>query len=226
MRTRVKICGITRIEDLTAAVDAGADAIGLVFYPGSARAVTIRTANQLLAVVPPFVSTVGLFVNADAALVRETLETLNLDILQFHGDEDAAYCMQFRRPWIKALRVSAGVNLLEYAEHYKSASGLLLDADVVGFGGGGKTFDWSLIPAELARHFILSGGLSAENVGDAVRRIRPWGVDVSSGVEALDGKSKGIKDANRIRQFVAEVTLADSDLNMKADHNANAGYVL
>ena len=182
MRTRVKICGITRIEDLTAAVD--------------------------------------------AALVRETLETLNLDILQFHGDEDAAYCMQFRRPWIKALRVSAGVNLLEYAEHYKSASGLLLDADVVGFGGGGKTFDWSLIPAELARHFILSGGLSAENVGDAVRRIRPWGVDVSSGVEALDGKSKGIKDANRIRQFVAEVTLADSDLNMKADHNANAGYVL
>jgi phosphoribosylanthranilate isomerase len=226
MRTRVKICGITRSEDLTIAVNAGADAIGLVFYPGSARAVTIQTARQLLAGVPPFVTTVGLFVNADATLVSETLDMLNLDMLQFHGDENAGYCGQFRRPWIKALRVSARVNLLEYAEHYKDAAGLLLDADVVGFGGSGTTFDWSLIPPDLPRNFILSGGLSAHNVGDAVRDIRPWGVDVSSGVEALDGKRKGIKDAKRIKQFIAEVARADSDLNMKAEHNANAGHVV
>ena len=226
MRTRVKICGITRAEDMAAAVKAGADAIGLVFYPGSPRAVTIQTARKLLADVPPFVTTVGLFVNAEASAVREVLACLNLDLLQFHGDEDAGSCAQFSRPWIKALRVTPEVNLLEYVARSTGAAGLLLDADVAGFGGGGKTFDWSLIPHDFPRNFILSGGLTADNVGDAVRRLRPWAVDVSSGVEATDGKSKGIKDAKRIAQFIAEVVRADSDLDLKADNNANARHVL
>lgn len=226
MRTRVKICGITRAEDMAAAVKAGADAIGLVFYPASPRVVTIQAARQLLAEVPPFVTTVGLFVNADTSSVREVLACLNLDLLQFHGDEDAAYCARFSRPWIKALRVTPEINLLEYATRYKGAAGLLLDADVTGFGGGGKTFDWSLIPPNFPRDFILSGGLTADNVGDAVRRLRPWAVDVSSGVEAVDGKSKGIKVAKKIAQFIAEVGRADSDLDLKADSYANARHVL
>ena len=226
MRTRIKICGITRAEDLAAAVNAGADAIGLVFYPESARAVTVQQAKKLVAEIPPFVTKVGLFVNAEASTVRESLAALPLDLLQFHGDEDATYCSQFFRPWIKALRVKPGINLLECAARYQGASGLLLDADVAGFGGGGKTFDWSLIPPQLPRNFILSGGLTVDNVGDAVRSVRPWAVDVSSGVEADDGRSKGIKDAKKIAQFIAEVGRADSDLDRKAHNNANARHVL
>ena len=163
--------------------------------------------------MPPFVTTVGLFVNADAALVDEAIATLRLDLLQFHGDEAASYCAQFSRPWIKALRVKPGINLLECAAVYAGANGLLLDADVASFGGGGKAFDWSLIPDQLPRKFILSGGLTVENVGEAVRKIRPWAVDVSSGVEAGDGKSKGIKDAKKIAQFIAAVAKADTDFD-------------
>ena len=226
MRTRIKICGITRAEDLAAAVAAGADAIGLVFYPASARAVTIQQASQLLTEVPPFVSTVGLFVNADAASVHEAIATLQLDLLQFHGDEDASYCAQFSRPWIKALRVKPGINLIECAAAYGGANSLLLDADAASFGGGGKAFDWSLIPDEMPRNFILSGGLTVDNVGVAIRKIRPWAVDVSSGVEAGDGKSKGIKDAQKIAQFIAAVASADSDFDLGTGKNANAGYAL
>ena len=210
MPTRIKICGITRPEDLSAAVLAGADAVGFVFYPHSPRAVSIAKAGQLCALTPPFVSTVGLFVNAEAVQVREVLAAVPLDLLQFHGEEDAAYCRQFGRPWIKAIRMKPGVDLLEYAVAYAGARSLLLDAHVDGYGGGGKTFDWSLIPDELPRNFILSGGLDADNVAEAVRTVRPWAVDVSSGVEAADGKSKGIKDVQKIEKFIAGVRNADA----------------
>ena len=208
-RTRIKICGITREQDLAAAVAAGADALGFVFYEPSPRYVTPGRAAQLMAQVPPFVTKVGLFVNAEARVVRETLERTPLDLLQFHGDEDAAYCSQFGRSWIKAARVKPGVDLLEYASLFArapGASGLLLDAYVEGYGGGGKTFDWKLIPHNLPLPVILSGGLHPDNVAEAVRAVRPWAVDVSSGVEA----ARGIKDAQKIIEFIAGVRDADA----------------
>lgn len=208
-RTRIKICGITREQDLDAAVDAGADALGFVFYPPSPRYVNPQHAAGLLARVPPFVKTVGLFVNEPEARVLAALEQLPLDLLQFHGDENAAYCAAFRRPWIKAARVMAGTDLLEYAGRFAGApgvSGLLLDAHVEGYGGGGQTFDWSLIPPSLPLPIILSGGLHPGNVTEAVRRVRPWAVDVSSGVE----RAKGIKDVQKISEFIAGVRDADA----------------
>ena len=208
-RTRIKICGITREEDLAAAVAAGADALGFVFYAPSPRYVTPQLAAQLLARVPAFVTKVGLFVNEPAQTVRAVLAGLPLDLLQFHGDEDAAYCAQFGRPWIKAARVKPGFDLLKYAAAFAEApgiSGLLLDAHVEGYGGGGKTFDWSLIPRSLPLPVILSGGLHPGNVVEAVRAVRPWAVDVSSGVEA----ARGIKDAQKITEFIAGVRDADA----------------
>lgn len=208
-RTRIKICGITREQDLAAAVTAGADALGLVFYPPSPRCVSPQRAAQLTALVPPFVSRVGLFVNASAQAVRAVLDAARLDLLQFHGDEDAAYCAQFGRPWIKAARVRPGFDLLEYAAAFAEApgvSGLLLDADAEGYGGGGKTFDWTLIPRPLPLPIILSGGLHPGNVAEAVRSVRPWAVDVSSGVES----AKGIKDARKITEFISGVRDADA----------------
>ncbi|WP_126444698.1 phosphoribosylanthranilate isomerase [Sulfuricystis multivorans] len=204
-RTRVKICGITREEDLAAVVAAGADAVGFVFYPPSPRHLPVETAARLSRLVPPFVTRVGLFVNAEPALVRETLAQVPLDLLQFHGDEDAAYCQQFARPYLKAVRVKPEVDLLEFAGAFPTAQGLLLDAWSSGYGGSGQTFDWSLIPENLPLPIILSGGLHAGNVGDALVRIRPWAVDVSSGVE----RSKGIKDATKIAAFMAAVRMAD-----------------
>jgi phosphoribosylanthranilate isomerase len=226
MRTRIKVCGITRLEDLAFAANLGVDAIGFVFYPKSSRAITLHQAKPLVAATPPFVSKVGLFVNAEPSAVRECLASLYLDVLQFHGDETPEYCQQFSRPWIKALRITPDINLIECTQSYSEAGGLLLDADVAGFGGGGKAFDWSLIPQALPRNFILSGGLNAENVGNAVRQVRPWAVDVSSGVEALDGMSKGIKDAVRMAQFMAEVVRADSEIKIEADQNADARHVI
>jgi len=208
-RTRIKICGITREQDVEAAVAAGADALGLVFYAPSPRHVTPQRAAQLAARIPAFVTRVGLFVNASAETVRATLTEVALDLLQFHGDEDAAYCSQFGRPWIKAARVRPGLDLLEYAAAFAGApgvSGLLLDADVEGYGGGGRTFDWSLIPPSLPLPVILSGGLHPGNVAEAVRAVRPWAVDVSSGVEA----ARGIKDAQKITEFIAGVLDADA----------------
>lgn len=208
-RTRIKICGITREEDLAAAVAAGADALGFVFYPPSPRYVTPQRAARLLAAVPAFVTRVGLFVNEPAGNVREILAQIPLDLLQFHGDEDAAYCAAFGRPWIKAARVKAGFDLLEYASAFAGAPGvcgLLLDAHVEGYGGGGQTFDWSLIPRSLPLPVILSGGLHPGNVAEAVRAVRPWAVDVSSGVES----ARGIKDAQKITEFIAGVRNADA----------------
>ena len=207
MQPRIKICGLTRLEDVHAAVAAGADAIGLVFYPKSPRHVDLALAATLARVVPPFVTIVGLFVNADPALVRQTLAAVPIHLLQFHGDEDAAYCRQFDRPFVKAARVKPGMDLVQYAGAFPSAQAILLDAFVDGFGGGGKVFDWSLVPKDLKTPIILSGGLDAGNVADAIVRVRPAAVDVSSGVE-LNAASKGIKDAEKIRAFVAAVRAA------------------
>jgi len=167
--------------------------------PPSPRFVDLPTAAALAAVVPPFISIVGLFVNAEAAQVRATLAALPIHLLQFHGDEDEAYCRQFERPYIKAARVRAGMDLIQYAAGFPSAQAILLDAFVEGYGGGGKVFDWSLVPDSLGKPLILSGGLDAGNVAAAVRRVRPAAVDVSSGVEA----NKGIKDGAKIRAFAA-----------------------
>ena len=205
MRPRIKICGLTRGEDVRAAVDAGADAIGLVFYAKSPRHVELAQAAALARAVPPFVTIVGLFVNEDPAQVRRTLAAVPIHLLQFHGDEDEAYCRQFDRPFVKAARVAPGMDLLQYAGAFPSAQAILLDAFVDGFGGGGKVFDWSLIPPDLKTPIILSGGLDADNVADAVTRVRPAAVDVSSGVEV----NKGIKDAEKIRAFVAAVRAAE-----------------
>ncbi|MFZ4536757.1 phosphoribosylanthranilate isomerase [Propionivibrio sp.] len=204
MKPRIKICGLTRLEDLQAAVDAGADAIGLVFYPPSPRHVDLKTAAELARAVPPFVTIVGLFVNADPAVVKQTLAAVPIHLLQFHGDEDEAYCRQFDRPYMKAARVKPGVDLVQYAAGFPSAQAIILDAFVDGFGGGGKVFDWALIPPRLSLPIVLSGGLEAGNVGDAIARVRPAAVDVSSGVEA----GKGIKDAEKIRDFIAAVRAA------------------
>ena len=204
-RTRIKICGLTRAQDVRAAVAHGADAIGFVFYASSPRAVSIAQAAELVALLPPFVASVGLFVNATADEVNCVLERVPLQLLQFHGDEVEADCARFGRPWIKAARMRAGVDLVEFASFHPGASGVLVDAFVEGYGGGGKTFDWSLIPQGFGRPLVLSGGLDADNVVDAVRRIRPWAVDVSSGVES----DKGIKDTAKIAAFIAGVRDAD-----------------
>ncbi len=205
LRTRIKICGLTRAEDVHAAVDAGADALGFVFYPPSPRFVEVERAASLARLVPPFVTTVGLFVNATPEFVREVLAAVPIHLLQFHGDEDEAYCQQFDRPYVKAARMKPGLDLLQYAASFPSAQAILVDAFVEGYGGGGKVFDWNLIPPTLPKHLILSGGLDAENVGEAVARVRPAAVDVSSGVEA----GKGIKDLRKIRAFVAAIRAAD-----------------
>lgn len=204
-RTRIKICGLTRPDDVRAAVDAGADAIGLVFYPPSPRHVELAQAATLAALIPPFVTTVGLFVNADEAQVRRVLDAVPLQLLQFHGDESEAECARFGRPWIKAARMRPGVDLLEFSASHPGARGILVDAFVDGYGGGGKVFDWSLIPDGFDRPLVLSGGLTPDNVSEAVRRVRPWAVDVSSGVES----DKGIKDARLITAFIAGVRNAD-----------------
>ncbi len=201
MKPRIKICGLTRVEDMRMAVEAGADAVGLVFYPASPRHVALDTAATLVQWVPPFVTTVGLFVNAEPREVRETFAAVPIHLLQFHGDEDESYCRQFDRPYVKAARMKPGVDLLQYAAAYPSAQAILLDAFVEGYGGGGKVFDWTLIPPGLNKPIILSGGLDAGNVGEAVARVRPAAVDVSSGVES----AKGIKDAEKIRAFVSAV---------------------
>lgn len=204
-RTRIKVCGITRPEDARAAVEFGADALGLVFYAPSPRCVTVEQAWEIARIVPPFITLVGLFVNETKLTVRRVMEAVPIQLLQFHGDEEESFCRSFHAPYIKAARVRPGLDLIKYAESYPSAQGLLLDAYVEGYGGGGKPFDWSLIPPGLPLPLILSGGLDADNVTEAVRRVRPWAVDVSSGVEA----AKGIKDAGKIAAFIAGVKHAD-----------------
>jgi phosphoribosylanthranilate isomerase len=201
---RIKICGLTREHDWRAAIDAGADALGLVFYPPSPRFVGLEQAARLARLTPPFVSVVGLFVNAEAQCVRETLAAVPLHLLQFHGDEDDAYCRQFDRPYVKAARMKPGFDLLQYAAAFPSAQAILVDAFVEAYGGGGKTFDWNLIPPGISQPLVLSGGLDAGNVGEAIVRVKPAAVDVSSGVET----AKGIKDAAKIRAFIAAARAA------------------
>ncbi|ODU30641.1 MAG: N-(5'-phosphoribosyl)anthranilate isomerase [Thiobacillus sp. SCN 62-729] len=201
MAVRVKICGITRVQDLHAACDAGADALGFVFYEKSPRHVSLEVAADLVRALPPFVQSVGLFVNAEPAFIERVLQTVPLDLLQFHGDETPAECVRFGRPYIKAVRVNRDTDLLKCAADFDAARGLLLDAFVPGVPGGtGECFDWSLISPDLLKPVILSGGLTPDNIADAVQRVHPWAVDVSSGVEA----SKGIKDAHKIAQFIAK----------------------
>ncbi len=205
-KTRTKICGITRPQDALAAAEAGADAIGLVFFSASPRYVNVAQALDISATLPPFVSKVGLFVNAPATEVRTILERVPLDLLQFHGDERPDFCKQFNKPYIKAINVKAGMDLLQYASLYSEASGLLFDSFLNDSPGGtGITFNWALIPAKLSLPVILSGGLNPENVAAAVRQVRPWAVDVSSGVE----RAKGIKDAQKIAAFITEVRSAE-----------------
>ena len=202
MRTRIKICGLTRQDDVIEAASAGVDAIGLVFYPPSPRYVKPDMAVKLAKTLQPFVTTVGLFVDADAASVKAVLDQVPLDLLQFHGNETAEYCAGFGRPYIKAVRVRPGLDLVQYATEYASARGLLLDAYVEGVPGGtGQSFDWSLIPLDLSLPVVLSGGLELGNVAAAITAVRPWAVDVSSGVEV----AKGIKDAARMAAFIREV---------------------
>ncbi len=205
-RTRVKICGITRAEDARLAVALGADALGLVFYPPSARHVALEQAWEIARIVPPFVTLVGLFVNETKLAVRRVMEAVPIQLLQFHGEEDETFCRSFHMPYIKAARVRPGLDLVKYAQTYPTAQGLLLDTWTEGFGGSGKTFDWSLVPPSLSLPVVLSGGLDANNVADAIRRIRPWAVDVSSGVEA----AKGIKDAGKMLEFMDGVKHADA----------------
>jgi phosphoribosylanthranilate isomerase len=217
-RTRVKICGITRVEDGIAAAHAGADAIGLVFWSGTPRRVTFDQARAIVAALPAFVTVVGLFVDPPPEAVSATLAAVPLDLLQFHGDERPELCASFGRPYIKAVPVRPGVDLLQYAARFDAAHGLLFDAFQPGGmpGGTGTTFDWTQLPQQLtdpmSRRLILSGGLTPQNVAAAVRQLHPWGVDVSSGVEVTeaDGKPRrGIKSATKIVAFIKEVRSAD-----------------
>ncbi|MCA1805086.1 MAG: phosphoribosylanthranilate isomerase [Xanthomonadaceae bacterium] len=207
VRTRVKICGITRPEDGVMAAQAGADAIGLVFYPRSPRFVTPDQALAVVRALPPFVTVVGLFVNEQPGMVRAMADAVGLDLLQFHGDEAADYCRQFNQPYLKALRVRPDIDLLAAAQGYREARGLLLDAwhETVP-GGSGSVFDWELIPEALRAHCILAGGLAPDNVAAAIGAVRPYAVDVSSGVEA----DKGIKDPARIQAFMRGVSSGDT----------------
>jgi phosphoribosylanthranilate isomerase len=206
MTTRVKVCGITRVEDGLAAARLGVDAIGFVFYSPSPRYVVPVRAREIAAAMPPFVSTVGLFVNAEVAAVAAVLQTIRLDYLQFHGEESAEFCAQFGVPFLKAIRVKPSVDLLQYAAEFNTAKAILLDAFVEGtHGGTGQRFDWQLIPKNLPLPVILSGGLTPDNVAAAVGAVKPWAVDVSSGVEA----AKGVKDAIKIEQFMRGVRNAD-----------------
>jgi phosphoribosylanthranilate isomerase len=204
LRTRIKICGITRTGDAADAARAGADAIGLVFYPPSPRFLSTERAREIRDALPPFVQAVALFVNPDAAQVAQVIGRVHPSMLQFHGEESPEFCAQFGVPFVKACRVKKGVDALEYLRPFSGAAAWLFDSHVPEYGGVGESFDWSLVPAA-EKPVILSGGLSQANVGEAVRRVRPWGVDVSSGVES----AKGIKHAAKIAAFIAEVRNAD-----------------
>jgi phosphoribosylanthranilate isomerase len=205
VRTRIKICGITRAEDARAAAECGADAIGLVFYPPSPRYLSAERAVELRDALPPFVQTVALFVNPDAAQVAQVLQRVRPALLQFHGGETPEFCGQFGVPFVKACRMRPGDDALEYLRPFSRAAAWLFDSHVPEYGGVGEGFDLSLMPVVKEKPVILSGGLSRANVAEAIRRVRPWGVDVSSGVES----AKGVKDAAKIAAFIAEVRNAD-----------------
>ena len=201
-RTRVKICGLTSVEDAMRAVNAGADAIGLVFYAPSPRNVSLEQAEAISASVPAFVTKTALFVNPSVAEVQAVLQTGSIDLLQFHGDESPEFCEQFQCSYIKAIRMREGIELESIAQQYHQASGLLLDAYKAGVPGGtGEQFDWQRVPKHLSKPIILAGGLTPENIQQAIEQTQPWAVDVSGGVE----QSKGIKSAEKIEQFMSRV---------------------
>ena len=206
-RTRIKICGLRDAAMAARAAEAGADAIGIVFHPSSPRHASLEEARAVAQALPAFVQAVGLFVNAPESRVREVLAAVPLSLLQFHGDEEPAYCAGFGLPWLKGVRVGEGTDLLECRRRFSRATALLLDASVPGeYGGTGASFDWSLVPRGIASRIVLSGGLTPGNVGAAVAAVRPWAVDVSSGVES----SRGVKDAALIQEFVRSVKDADA----------------
>ncbi len=215
-RTRIKICGLTREADVDAAVQAGADAIGFVLYPNSPRFVSPERAGELARRLPPFVTPVLLFVNASPEFIAQGVTAVPNALLQFHGDETPEDCLAAGRPFIRAARIppgpaGAGFDLLKYASDFAAAQAILLDAHVEGYGGGGQSFDWNAFPwshplLNASSRLVLSGGLTPANVTDGIRLVRPWAVDVSSGVEV----SKGIKDADKIHAFVAAVRAADT----------------
>ena len=211
-RTRIKICGLTREADVDDAIDAGADALGFNLYPKSARHVGLDRAAQLIERMPPFVVPVLLFVNASPHEVREAADRVPQALLQFHGDESPEQCAAASRPWIRAARMGPGFDLLDFASRFPAAQALLLDAHVDGYGGGGKAFDWSQIPPSVPLPVVLSGGLNPANVIDGVLRVRPWAVDVSSGVESAVPGQKGIKNAALMRRFCKAVREADSQI--------------
>ena len=205
-RTRIKICGLTREADVDAAVAAGADAVGFIQYAKSPRYVPIERAAELAKRLPPFVTPVLLYVNEEPARVLDAFRHIPNAWAQFHGDESAEQCDAFQRPYLRAARMAPGLDLLDFARRYRGAQALLLDAHVEGFGGAGKAFDWSLVPAGVAHRLVLSGGLHAANVVAGIQQLRPWAVDVSSGVES----SRGVKDAAAIRRFCDAVREADA----------------
>jgi phosphoribosylanthranilate isomerase len=207
MRTRVKICGLTRLEDVRVAISCGVDAIGLVFYPPSPRAISVDQARELVRDLPPFVTVTALFVNEQHCRIEQILGQLRIDLLQFHGDESPSQCDRYKRPWIKALRMREGLDLMREKARFRAASGLLLDAYTPGLPGGtGSRFDWRRIPAPLRGEIILAGGLDAANVAGAIREVAPYAVDVSGGVE----RSKGVKDAKKIAAFMRGVVDVDN----------------
>lgn len=206
--TRIKICGLRQEIDVDAAVAAGADAVGFVFYGKSPRAVTPQRARVLAARLPPFVTPVGLFVNASDAELQAALQAVPNMLVQFHGDETPSECERVARPYLRAARMEPGFDLLNFGQSFSSAQAILLDAFVDGYGGGGKVFDWSLLPTSVPFPVVLSGGLSAANVGDGMARVRPWAVDVSSGVEI----AKGVKDPALIHEFCRAVRRADAEM--------------
>lgn len=208
MRTRIKICGITSARDALTAAELGVDALGLVFVPGSKRAVTPAQAREIVRAIPPFVTTVGLFLDARPEDIRDTLEVVPLDLLQFHGDECPADCGSYGRPYLKAVAMTPAVEVAAYAASYPDAAGFVLDSHAPGgMGGTGATFDWSRYPSTLQRPLIIAGGLAAANVGEALRATRAYAVDVSSGVEL----APGVKDPDKMAAFVAEVRRVDSE---------------
>lgn len=214
--TRIKICGVTRAQDAQASAACGADAIGLVFYPRSSRAVTVDRAADIVAAVPPFVSVVALFVDEPIASIERILSNLPIDVIQFHGEESPEFCQQFGRPWIKALRVKPDLDVGEQCQRFSKARAVLLDSWQAGVvGGTGKTFDWRLAQKSLPLPIVLAGGLNDNNVGDGMRALRPAAVDVSGGVES----APGLKDVDRIKQFIAAVRAADQQMEALPNDN-------
>lgn len=202
MRTRVKFCGMTRIPDVRRAIDLGVDALGFVFVKASPRGLTIKQAQELVEGIPPFVMTVGLFRDAETDDIRNVLNNVSMDLLQFHGNEDRQFCEQFNMPYLKAVPMSSTNSVVEFCSRYPSAAGFVLDSHATNtMGGSGERFTWSRVPPELDKPVILAGGLTPDNVAEAVRAVRPYAVDVSSGIEV----GKGIKDVDKMKRFVQEV---------------------